>query len=208
MKTCRKCDQEHPIDDYTIDTRYKDGRYPWCAACRRAWRQGRKDKQRQLHADWRDRNREHVRMQGRDYYRNNADARERNRSAGRIRDRHRWHADQEYRDKKNAQKLRAYYENPAQRNRHLTSVKINVHRRRALIRALIEHFTAAEWRDLCARYGDRCLSCGHTGKLTPDHVVPLSRGGSNTIDNIQPLCLRCNLRKHARTIDYRPGWGA
>ena len=40
-------------------------------------------------------------------------------------------------------------------------------------------------------------------KFTVDHIVPLSRGGLNVIDNIQPLCLRCNMIKGITTQDYR-----
>lgn len=64
-------------------------------------------------------------------------------------------------------------------------------------------FTRQEWQTLCARYGNQCLCCGNKTKLTPDHVVPLAHGGSNTIDNIQPLCLTCNLRKSTKHWDYR-----
>ncbi len=39
--------------------------------------------------------------------------------------------------------------------------------------------------------------------LTPDHIIPLSQKGPNTIDNIQPLCLNCNSSKGTKTIDYR-----
>ena len=65
-------------------------------------------------------------------------------------------------------------------------------------------FTEVEWGALCERYGRRCLSCRGTGlKLTADHIVPLSQGGSNSIENIQPLCKSCNSRKRIRTIDFR-----
>ncbi len=75
---------------------------------------------------------------------------------------------------------------------------------RAARKAAGGSFTVAEWRALCVEYGNTCLACGTCGKLTPDYVIPLSRGGSNTIDNIQPLCLLCNLRKATQIIDYRP----
>ncbi len=63
--------------------------------------------------------------------------------------------------------------------------------------------TAAEWEAVCAYYNYRCLCCGQQKPLTADHVVPLSKGGANTIDNIQPLCKPCNSRKGDKTIDYR-----
>ncbi len=65
-------------------------------------------------------------------------------------------------------------------------------------------FTHEEWQLLCERYGQRCLACGAIGSLEADHVVPLARGGGNTIDNIQPLCGPCNWHKHTATTDYRP----
>ena len=68
-----------------------------------------------------------------------------------------------------------------------------------------EHFTLEEWLALLEFYGHRCLRCGsREGIITVDHVIPLSLGGANTIDNIQPLCEGCNLLKGQGTTDYRP----
>ena len=58
-------------------------------------------------------------------------------------------------------------------------------------------------QDLLVLYGPRCLACGTTSNLTIDHIVPLVKGGSNTIDNKQVLCKRCNDSKGTKTIDYR-----
>ena len=82
--------------------------------------------------------------------------------------------------------------------------RFKVARRRAWKMAAGGSHTRAEWESLCAAYGYRCLACGKHVRLTEDHIVPLSRGGSDSIDNIQPLCLPCNQRKGVRTIDYRP----
>jgi 5-methylcytosine-specific restriction endonuclease McrA len=61
---------------------------------------------------------------------------------------------------------------------------------------------------LCAHYGNRCLACGRDDvKLTADHIVPLARGGSDDISNIQPLCARCNSKKGTKTMDHRPDRG-
>lgn len=44
----------------------------------------------------------------------------------------------------------------------------------------------------------RCLRCGTSERLSLDHIVPWSRGGPDTIDNLQTLCTPCNSRKGAR----------
>src|SRR3990167_9758704 len=77
------------------------------------------------------------------------------------------------------------------------------HRRRAQKAGNGGSFTAAEWIDLCDQFGGRCLACGATDRtLTVDHVVPVSKGGSNSIENLQPLCQSCNAHKGTKTVDY------
>ena len=63
--------------------------------------------------------------------------------------------------------------------------------------------TEREWKSLLDKCDNKCLKCGSTKKLTLDHVVPVSAGGSNTIDNAQVLCQSCNSSKGTKTIDYR-----
>ena len=49
------------------------------------------------------------------------------------------------------------------------------------------------------RDNGRCVSCGATSDLHFDHILPYSKGGtSNTIENVQLLCMRHNLRKGAK----------
>jgi|SRR5579859_1483807 len=82
------------------------------------------------------------------------------------------------------------------------------HNHRARKREAVATLTAQEWLDLTSRYDHRCLCCGKQEPeitLTADHIIPVSKGGSNTIMNIQPLCLTCNKRKGSTSTDFRPG---
>jgi 5-methylcytosine-specific restriction endonuclease McrA len=79
-------------------------------------------------------------------------------------------------------------------------------RRRARLRSADGNYTTQEWIELCAKCDHRCLCCGRREpeiKLTVDHIIPISKGGSNSITNIQPLCGTCNNRKNNKIIDYR-----
>jgi 5-methylcytosine-specific restriction endonuclease McrA len=52
-------------------------------------------------------------------------------------------------------------------------------------------------RAVLARDGFCCQYCGSTRHLTIDHVVPRSRGGSTSWDNVVTSCAPCNVRKGA-----------
>jgi len=79
----------------------------------------------------------------------------------------------------------------------LMSAQGNMARRVRITGAEGTH-TRAEWLAIVARQNDKCLHCPQTGNLSRDHIVPLSRGGSNYASNIQGLCKPCNSRKGAR----------
>ncbi len=64
--------------------------------------------------------------------------------------------------------------------------------------------TLGEWETLKAQYNWTCPSCRKQEpniKLTRDHIIPISKGGSNNIENIQPLCRGCNSRKKDKLIN-------
>lgn len=96
----------------------------------------------------------------------------------------------------------AFNKLPASRNRRFVYKK----RRRARKYGAEGCHTKQEWIDLCNKYGNRCLCCGQVKELTEDHVIPISKNGSDHISNIQPLCMSCNQKKRINCTDYRGEW--
>lgn len=58
-----------------------------------------------------------------------------------------------------------------------------------------------DWLRLVKACGGCCLRCGGL-EITKDHIVPLARGGTNSLSNLQPLCRSCNSWKGTKTIDF------
>lgn len=74
--------------------------------------------------------------------------------------------------------------------------------------------TKEQWKVLKNFFGSACLCCGLSEdklkdlgrKLAADHIVPIAKGGTNDIENIQPLCHGvggCNNKKGTKFMDYR-----
>ena len=89
-------------------------------------------------------------------------------------------------------------------NKHVFS-----QRRRARMRDAEGEYSLKEWNELVQKH-DVCPMCnrpwedipilkGKKTVITADHIVPISKGGSNYISNIQPLCYSCNSKKGDKT---------
>ena len=53
-------------------------------------------------------------------------------------------------------------------------------------------------REVWRRDKGRCVNCGSRENLEYDHIIPFSKGGSNTARNIELLCEQCNRSKGAK----------
>ena len=45
------------------------------------------------------------------------------------------------------------------------------------------------------RDGGKCVKCDSEFEIEYDHIIPVTKGGSSTIENIQILCRKCNRKK-------------
>lgn len=179
QKPCGRCHESKPFSEYCKNKTRFDGLQLWCKAC--------------------------GREKAKEYYHKHLEkSREKSRKARRV-----WYA--KHPELVRQQRRAAYAANPLPeyrrskdwQKRNPDRVRQNRRARKLRKKQAIGSFTFVEWTDLCNKYGNKCLACGKEKKLTADHVVPLSRGGSNAIENIQPLCAYANCKKHTSTIDYR-----
>ncbi len=76
-------------------------------------------------------------------------------------------------------------------------------KRRAALQEIDCTLTADEWQAIKERNAFRCFYCKKklpAGKLTQDHVTPLSKGGRHVKENIVPACQSCNSKKQDKVL--------
>ncbi|WP_053589665.1 HNH endonuclease [Bacillus sp. FJAT-22090] len=97
------------------------------------------------------------------------------------------------------------------RNLYLTSEKLKNNIRKGKMkreRNLIVEHHFNEWTELLKKHDNICFYCGVRMTKTPgikqrtrDHMIPISKGGSDKIENIVPACRSCNSKKGKLTFD-------
>ena len=98
--------------------------------------------------------------------------------------------------KKNPEPMKAYSRDWAKKNPE--RVRVNGANRRALKRKAGGTYTADDIKRIFAAQGGRCAYCRAVlKKYHVDHIMPLSKGGSNHAKNIQLTCQPCNQLKYS-----------
>lgn len=64
-----------------------------------------------------------------------------------------------------------------------------------------EMLMSTEWLAILAEAAGHCHYCDKEAKLTLDHVIPLSRGGKHSKDNVVAACVHCNCSKGKQTLE-------
>ncbi|QDU41501.1 CRISPR-associated endonuclease Cas9 [Maioricimonas rarisocia] len=67
-----------------------------------------------------------------------------------------------------------------------------------LVTGRIKPSTILRENKLLVLHGEQCVYCGISGQFEWEHIIPLSRGGPDTIDNLVRACGQCNRSKGAR----------
>jgi 5-methylcytosine-specific restriction endonuclease McrA len=82
---------------------------------------------------------------------------------------------------------------------HLVMAVPSVVRLRRFVRVPYRWSTPLNRRSIFARDGHRCQYCGATAESI-DHVVPRSRGGKHSWENVVAACRPCNVRKRDKLL--------
>jgi 5-methylcytosine-specific restriction endonuclease McrA len=88
-----------------------------------------------------------------------------------------------------------------QRARSKVTIELNLiknNRRRSRLAAAISYRVST--KEIVKLKNSPCFACGSTGKKDIDHIIPLSRSGTNGIGNYMPLCDSCNASKYNKTF--------
>lgn len=209
FKTCSKCQIEKPLNDFRLNKRWRRRECRDCehiynrtyGAARRAGRT-----QEQVIADkeyqkrYKAKNRARLTDWERDWRKNNKD--KANARTKRYYDSHKsarlkWHARHYVLNRE-----RIGERNRRWRANNSDKLALQEHRRRAReMNAPVNDFTTHQWEELLATFNGHCAYCLRTfDSLEIEHVIPISRNGSNTQSNIVPACRGCNSKKGRKTL--------
>lgn len=202
-KVCVRCKQEKPKDQFHRCKRFSDGLRRWCKECEKAYKRERYAKDSSSILEYNNKfRREHrnhyLELKRKSYKKHQADISARTKEDRKINPEKYRRVDRK-RYTNDPRKFREYQRVYRAANRDKRNVWHHTRRSRSKAGG---GFTTEQWAMLCIWFGNECLACG-AKETTVDHVIPLSLKGTNTIDNLQPLCNPCNNRKHAKIVDYR-----
>lgn len=195
-KRCTKCGEIKPLSDfYRRSKGPASGKYlSACKECGKA-----------VAHQWNVENREKFNKNGRRFRASHPSrVRETNRRQYQTHKSERCEAHRQWR---NANRDKVRDSNRRSKKAHPEWGHVCDHNRRLRKQGAEGHFTASDLTRQRESQKSRCYYCGAKVKLTIDHIIPLSRGGSNWPENIVLACGSCNSKKHSKLPHEWPDGG-
>lgn len=207
MKTCGKCREAKPLNQFSVDKSRRDGLQPKCKACNRAYHYANRDRILERQRVYEKTHPHRVKEKRRRVYAANAEKRKAEANAWYYANRDKALQQQKAWRDANAQKKReadrAYRQ--ANQDKIREREKANpekgrraMHRRRARMSAVVpQRWQIHDIVPFC------CYWCGanlraYGAASHVDHVMPISLGGPAVPSNEVATCASCNLRKQAK----------
>lgn len=199
-KTCSKCGQLAPLENFRKNAKAKDGLQSACKTCQKKLYESNKDYYLEHSAKYRDANRDLIRARHRRYYAQN---KEKHKAYSRA---YYWNNLEKAREQRRktydsrphywVQQAREWKEK--NRERANRADNMSVHRRRARMQK--NGVFAISNKEINRLYRLPCIYCGSSKSIQLDHVIPIVRGGRHSIGNLAPACAKCNQSKSGMTI--------
>ena len=168
-KICSRCNMEYPV---STEYFYKDknglyGLRSICKICQKKYREENKEK---------------IKKSKSEYYQNNKEKIEEHKKIYRL---------------NNKDKVAKWHKNVQNKNKekYLEDRRKYSQKRRAILNGLDNDFTEEDWLYCKEYFNYSCAYCGNTNNLTQEHVIPVTKGGSYSKNNIIPACTACNCSK-------------
>ena len=190
-KYCPKCKTWKPVRDFYKNRSMVDGYQTWCKPCFK-----------QMNAESRQRHRETRNTQAREYARTFRQTQPEVNKA-RQKDWYERNGQEYFRAWQNQNRERVQEATRRWRANHPLAAQVSGNNTRARREGAVGAVTEQEWIVILEQHEYKCASCRQQRKLEIDHITPIKLGGANMVENIQPLCHACNMRKKQQLTDYR-----
>lgn len=215
MKVCTVCGLKKPLDNFTINKALKSGLSSFCKSCaaerRKKYHTKNKDQINKRKKENRKKYRDKELAYNKEYYQQTKKRRleyaaqyRKNNREKLLKNTQKYNATHKKQNKERTQKYRK--NNPEK----IKQIKANYRKNnpeavrqhrltRRSKKAANESFTVLE-KEMKKLLTSPCANCGSTENQTIDHIIPISRGGRDSIGNYQTLCKSCNCSKHSKFI--------
>lgn len=185
MKVCSKCQSSKDEILFSKNRSKKDGLASECRVCKsqqdRKYKEENKEYYINYLKEYREKNKAELDAKKKEYIANNKSAH--------LKRQHSW-----YERNKDSVKTRTLQ----YKKDHPEQYQMYSNRRKALKKtSIVDVFIT---QDIVNMYGNQCVYCGDLFTHI-DHYIPLSRGGSHTLENVRPSCETCNLTKSNKLPD-------
>lgn len=184
VKICNKCERSLDLSDYYKDKTKKDGLSTCCKDCRKQWKRDNKEKIASYNREYGQEHKEEAKIRKR---------KNRNNRVEHYRQLHRnWVARNPEKNKENKRKDYEKF-----KNAYIQRARL----RRVLMESLRADLTYEQWVNTLFYFGQKCAYCGKDGEMHQEHIIPVSKSGEYTKDNIIPACPKCNLSKNNKDLE-------
>jgi len=172
-KVCTKCSQSKPLTEYHNAKNGKYGKDSQCKSCKRVYQQKNKERKRLYDKHYIEANKERIAKRFKEYYHKNKEAR------------------------------KAYIKKWQEANKELVNSykKNNKYKRREIVNSSsLSSKDLREWVESQTKVCTYChIPCEDSFQI--DHIVPLCKEGTHTLDNLTISCPKCNREKSGRLLE-------